>query len=74
MHARLIGTKNLLALYQIIKKKPDFPYLADEIAEPRPDMNMKVAVLTVSEKSSNTLRTTIFCSIYTILSRRRPFK
>ena len=33
--------------------KPDFPSLADEIAEPRPDMNIKVAAFTVSEKSSN---------------------
>ena len=32
---------------------PDFPYLADEIAEPRPDLNIKVAAFTVSEKSSN---------------------
>ena len=35
--------------------KPDFPSLADEIAEPHPDMNIKVAALTVSEKSSNTV-------------------
>ena len=35
--------------------KPDFPSLADEIAEPCPDMNIKVAAFTVSEKSSNTL-------------------
>ena len=34
--------------------KPDFPSLADEIAEPHQDMNIKVAALTVSEKSSNT--------------------
>ena len=33
--------------------EPDFPSLADEIAEPRPDMNIKVASFTVSEKSSN---------------------
>ena len=33
--------------------KPDFPSLADEIAEPHPDMNIKVAAFTVSEKSSN---------------------
>ena len=33
---------------------PDFPSLADEIAEPRPDMNIKVAAFTVSEKSINT--------------------
>ena len=31
-------------------------YLADEIAEPRPDMNIKVAAFTVSEKSSNPMR------------------
>ena len=30
------------------------PCLAYEIAEPRPDMNIKVAAFTVSEKSSNT--------------------
>ena len=52
MHAHLLGTKSLLTLYQIINK-PDFPYLANEIVEPRPDMNIKVAAFTVSEKSSN---------------------
>ena len=36
------------------KIEPDFPCLADEIAEPRPDMNIKVAAFTVSEKSINT--------------------
>ena len=34
--------------------KSDFPSLADEIAGPHPDMNIKVAAFTVSEKSSNT--------------------
>ena len=34
--------------------KPNFPSVADEIAEPHPDMNIKVAAFTVSEKSSNT--------------------
>ena len=44
--------KSLLTLYQIIKLiKPDFPSLADEIAEQHPDMNIKVAAFTVSEKS-----------------------
>ena len=33
--------------------EPDFPCLADELAEPLPDMNTKVAAFTVSEKSSN---------------------
>ena len=53
MHARLRGSKSLLTLYQIIKIKPDFPSIADEIAEPHTDMNIKVAALTVSEKSIN---------------------
>ena len=46
MHARLRGPKRL--------SKPDFPSLADEIAEPCPDMNIKAAAFTVNEKSSNT--------------------
>ena len=41
--------KAYLTLFQI---KPDFPSLADEIAEPRPDMNIKVTAFTVSEKTS----------------------
>ena len=53
MHARFRGSKSLLTLCQIINK-PDFPSLADEIAEPHPYMNIKVAAFTVSEKSSNT--------------------
>ena len=53
MHARLRCSKSLFTLYQIINK-PDFPCLADKIAEPHPDMNIKVAAFTVSEKSSNT--------------------
>ena len=42
MHARIRGQK---AYYLFIKLqiKPDFPSLADEIAEQRPDMNVKVA-------------------------------
>ena len=42
--------------YYLFAKKiePDFPYWADEIAEPRPDMNIKVAAFTVSQKSLNT--------------------
>ena len=53
MHARLHGSKSLLTLYQIINK-PDFPSIADEIAEPHPDINIGVAAFTVSGKSSNT--------------------
>ena len=40
--------------------EPDFPSLADEIAEARPDMNIKVAAFTVSEKSSNTCMFRVF--------------
>ena len=53
MHACLRGLKSLLTLNQIINK-PDFPSLADEIAEPHPDMNIKIAAFTVCEKSSDT--------------------
>ena len=52
MHALLRGSKSLFTLYQIINK-PDFPSLADDIAKPHPDMNIKVATFTISEKSSN---------------------
>ena len=51
MHARLRGSKSLITLYQIISKR-DFPSLADEMAEPHLDMNIKVAAFTVREKSS----------------------
>ena len=37
-----------------MKLAPDFTFLADEIAIPHPDKNIKVAAFTVSEKSSNT--------------------
>ena len=53
MHAFLLSTKSLLTLYQIINKTSDFPYLADEIAELGPNMNIKVAAFTAREKSSN---------------------
>ena len=52
MHARLRGSKRSLTLYKYINKTL-IPSLADEIAEPHPDMNIKVAAFTVSEKSSN---------------------
>ena len=48
MHARLRGLKKLFAKLQI---KPGFPSLAYEIAQPRPDINIKVAAFTVIEKS-----------------------
>ena len=53
MQARLRNSNNILILHQIIIE-PDFHCLADEIAEPRPGMNIKVAAFTVSEKSFNT--------------------
>ena len=37
-----------------LKTEPDFSCLADEIAEPRPGMNVRVAAFIVSEKSINT--------------------
>ena len=53
MHARLCGPNNLLILNQIMYIEPDFPCLADEKAEPCPDMNIKVAAFTVVEKYIN---------------------
>ena len=41
--------------------EPDSPCLADEVAEPRPDMNIKVAAFTEIEKS-----------IYTKIGRLTP--
>ena len=58
MHARLRDPNNPHILHQIIIE-PDFPCLADEIAEPHPDMNIKVAAFTASKKSINTKITNI---------------
>ena len=55
MHARLRGQKKLIYSLPNYKIKLDFPSLADDIPEPRPDMNIKFAAFTVSEKSINTL-------------------
>ena len=57
MHARLRGPKAYL-LFTKLYIKPGFPSLADKIAEPHPDKNIKVATFTVSEKSSNTFQLT----------------
>ena len=54
MHAHLRGLNSLLILHRIINRTL-FPYLAYEIAEPRPDMNIKVAAFTVNEKSINSI-------------------
>ena len=43
------GPKSLRTLYQIINK-PDFPSLANEIAEPHPDVKIKVTAFTESKK------------------------
>ena len=54
MHARLRGPNNFKYLFFTkIYLEPDFPCLADETAEPHPDMNAKVAAFTGSEKSIN---------------------
>ena len=39
-----------------LKIEPDFPSVAEEIVEPRPGMNIKVAAFTVSEKYINIRR------------------
>ena len=36
-------------LFTILLIEPEFPCLADEITEPRPDMNIKVAAFTVAK-------------------------
>ena len=46
MRAQLRGPNNLLILHQIINNT-----LADEIAKPRPDMNVKVTAFTESQRS-----------------------
>ena len=51
MHVCAAQKANLLFTKLYIK--PDSPSLENEIAEPHPDMNIKVAAFTVSEKSSN---------------------
>ena len=48
---------------QLIYSSSDVPCLADEIAKPRPEMNIKVAAFTVSEKSINT-----YCIRFGVLS------
>ena len=74
MHARFRGSKSLLFLYQNINKTW-FPSLADEVAEPHPDMNIKVAAFTVSEKSSNISVELLLTSIKYIVhaTRVQPF-
>ena len=49
-NAPLRGPNNLLILRQIINRTADSPCLADEIAELRPDTNIKVIAFIVSKK------------------------
>ena len=51
----LRGPKKLINHLPNYKYNIDFPSLADEIADPHPDMNIKVVAFTVSEKSLNTV-------------------
>ena len=52
MHTPLRGPNYLFILNQIINMTW-FHFFSSEIAEPRPDMNIKVAAFTVSKKSIN---------------------
>ena len=56
-HVCAAQNSDLLFTKLYIHVEPDFLCLADEIAEPRPDMNIQVVTFTVSEKSSNSLLT-----------------
>ena len=69
MHARLRGPNNFVILHQIINRTC-FPCLANKIAKPRPDMNIKDAAFTVSEKSINTCVTFLESKASSIL----PYK
>ena len=53
MHAHLRGQTTYL-FFTKLSIELDFSCLTYEKAEPRPDMNIKVAAFTVSEKSINT--------------------
>ena len=47
--------QHCLSMTNKLKIEPDFPSLADEIAEPCPDMNSKVTAFTVSKMLYYTL-------------------
>ena len=47
------ATQTTYLFFTKLLLEPGFPYFADEIAEPRPDMNIKVVAFTLSEKSIN---------------------
>ena len=52
--ARTFARPKTTYLFFAFEIEPDFPCLADEIAELRPDMNIKVVAFTVSKKYINT--------------------
>ena len=60
-HVRAAQTTYLF--FTKLSKEPEFPCLADEIAEPRPDMNIKVVAFTVSEKTINSGHKLIYLSL-----------
>ena len=56
MYTVRIFMKCMLEFFTELQIEPDFPCLADEIAKPRPDMNIKVAAFTESKKFYYILR------------------
>ena len=68
MQAMFARPKKLINYFAKLYIKPDFPFLADGIAEPCPDMNIKVAAFTVSEKSINTWCNCRSCAAILLLS------
>ena len=48
MRAQLSGSNYILTLHQIINRTW-LPFLNNEIAKPRPDMNIKVTAFTVTK-------------------------
>ena len=51
------NARTFASSYTLLILEPDFPCLAVKIAEPRPDMNIKVVAFKASEKSINTIVT-----------------
>ena len=47
--------------------KPDFPSITDGIAQPRQDMNIKVAAFTESKNSSYTFRKCLCVDVFCVL-------
>ena len=49
------AAKTTYYFFTKLQKEPDFPSLADEIAEPHPDINIKVTAFTENKKFYYTL-------------------